>query len=59
VGCNRQPIAAVRRVGIGTNIVALGSGVVGGSLRDLRVTLIVDSEIQTSNAEKERRACCG
>ena len=49
----------MRRVGIGTNIVALGSGVVGGSLRDLRVTLIVDSETQTSNAEKERRACCG
>jgi len=30
VGCNRQPMAAVRRVGIWTNIVALGREVVGG-----------------------------
>ena len=30
MGCNRQPMAAVRSVGIGTNIVAVGRGGVGG-----------------------------
>jgi hypothetical protein len=49
----------VRRVGIGTNIVALRMALLEGSSRGSRVTLIVDSELQISNAGNEMRACGG